>query len=176
MDDVVVQVTDGHNLVGNPNFEAQVVDGWTVSGGTGALAVSNAFASGGAYSLAVSGRAAATAGPTYVLPLGAARYSVSFRALHNGTATHSLSLVPTYTCLGAPVTTGSAIVTSTAIGGGTWVTLSGTVTLPPASATAGCRLTQAAIVVQQEAGPCVAAAGGECPDLFVDDVSITLTP
>ena len=26
LDDVVVQVTDGHNLVGNPNFEAGVAD------------------------------------------------------------------------------------------------------------------------------------------------------
>src|SRR5262249_37412355 len=35
LDDVVIQVTDGHNLIGNPNFEAGFTDGWTVSSGQG---------------------------------------------------------------------------------------------------------------------------------------------
>ena len=34
LDDVVVTVTDGHNLVGNPNFEAGLPDGWSVSAGS----------------------------------------------------------------------------------------------------------------------------------------------
>ena len=36
IDDLVVQVTDGHNLVGNPNFEASAtaIDGWGVSSGS----------------------------------------------------------------------------------------------------------------------------------------------
>ncbi len=31
VDDLVVTVTDGHNLVGNPNFEAGLVDGWNTT-------------------------------------------------------------------------------------------------------------------------------------------------
>jgi hypothetical protein len=53
----------------------------------------------------------------------------------------------------------------------------GALTLPPANATPGCELAQATVFVTQEAGTCGAGAGQvECPDLFVDDVSITLAP
>ena len=40
LDDVVVTVTDGHNLVGNPNFEAGLVDGWSLSAGSSTLTIS----------------------------------------------------------------------------------------------------------------------------------------
>src|SRR3954466_11670209 len=33
LDDLVVQVADDHNLIGNPNFEAGVTDGWSVATG-----------------------------------------------------------------------------------------------------------------------------------------------
>ena len=38
VDDLVVHVTDGHNLIGNPNFEAGSTLGWAVAG-TGTMAV-----------------------------------------------------------------------------------------------------------------------------------------
>jgi len=52
------------------------------------------------------------------------------------------------------------------------------VTLPPPDAPAGCKLVQAAIAVRQiDAGTCTASGGTlECPDLYIDDVSITLAP
>lgn len=50
------------------------------------------------------------------------------------------------------------------------------VTDPPASAPAGCKLTQAAVYLQQEGGTCGADGGIECPDLYVDDVAITVAP
>src|SRR6185295_13840331 len=49
IDDLVVTVTDGHNLVGNPNFEAGTTAGWSQTGGT--LVVSTAKAHGGTNSL-----------------------------------------------------------------------------------------------------------------------------
>ncbi|HLK92883.1 MAG TPA: hypothetical protein VKZ18_23525 [Polyangia bacterium] len=53
-----------------------------------------------------------------------------------------------------------------------WTELGGTFVFPPADAPAGCRLSMAAIdVVQAEAGDCSTL---ECPDLFVDDASVTL--
>jgi hypothetical protein len=170
MDDVVVQVTDGHNLVGNPNFETGSIAGW---GPAGALTLSTTVAASGMYSLQSTGRSASTVGPTYALPIGAARYSVSLKARHSGTNPHDLVLQPTYTCLGGSAVTPPPIAIAAATPGGTWTTLIGNVTFPPANAAANCRLTQAAIQVQQEAGICSAI---ECPDLFVDDVSITLTP
>ena len=45
---------------------------------------------------------------------------------------------------------------------------------PPANATAGCKLAVAAVNVQQaETGACSTI---ECPDLYIDDVSITIAP
>ena len=88
---------------------------------------------------------------------------------------HDLVLQPTYTCLGGTAQYPPPIATATQVGGNGWNTLSGTVTFPPANAAAGCKLTAAGIYMQQE-GSTVLCATGECPDLFVDDVSITLAP
>jgi len=168
MDDVVIQTNDGHNLVGNYNFEATVTVGWVVSG-SATLSVSATVASGGTHSLMASGRSTTASGPSYTLPLGAAKYNVSFRAYHNGTSSHTLSLQPTYTCSGGSVAQGLPI-TGNAMAGGTWATISGTMVLPPPNAPAGCKLVQAEVHVQQESGTCGTV---ECPDLYVDDVSIS---
>jgi hypothetical protein len=173
MDDVVVQVTDGHNLVANSTFEAGVPSGWAVSG-AGTLAVSaTAVANGGTKSLFVSGRTTSISGPSYPLPIGAAKYSITFHAMHAGASVHDLVLQSSYTCVGGAPTTPPAIATAAATPGNTWTTLAGTVTLPPLNATAGCRLTQAEVHVQQEAASCGTI---ECPDIYVDDVAITVAP
>lgn len=177
LDNLVVQVPDGHNLVGNPNFEAGATDGWTVNGGASTLAVSATVAHGGTHSLWHSGRTTTTSGPRYALPTGSARYTLTFWVQHNGTATHALTLQPAYTCLGSAQVLPPPIATATAVAGATWTELTGTVTLPPADATPGCNLSQASVYVAQEPGTCGTGAGQvECPDLFVDDVSITLAP
>ena len=99
LDDLVVTVTDGHNLVGNPNFEAGATTGWQSNGGP-APAVSTAQAHGGTKSLAIAGRTATYNGPSWTLPIGPAKYNVVFNALHTGSLPHDLLLTPTYTCLG----------------------------------------------------------------------------
>lgn len=173
LDDLVIQVTDGHNLVGNPNFEASttVTSGWQ-NNGAGTLGISTTQAHSGANSLSLTGRTSTYNGPLYHLPIGAAKYNVTFYGMHDGTMTHNLSLSATYTCLG-----GSAayptITTATAVPGNQWTQLTGTITLPLANAPAGCQMTTAAVYLQQESGTCGTI---ECPDLFVDDVSITLAP
>ena len=173
LDDLVVQVTDGHNLVGNSNFEGAFTDGWTGGGGT--VTVSSALAKTGTHSLVVSGRTVPTAGPSYALPLGAARYSVVFQGLHTGTSPHGLVLQASYTCLGGSPTLAGPIATVAAVATSTWTQLSGTVALPPADAPAGCRLTDASVYLRQaETGTC--GGGIECPDLFVDDVSVVIPP
>jgi hypothetical protein len=173
VDDLVVQVLDAHNLVGNPNFETMAPEGWAING-VGTLGISMM---GGSYSLGLTGRSTSTTGHKYFLPLGPAKYNVVFNVLHTGTAPHNLVLVPTYTCLGGSVVTGSAFASVTSAAANAWVTLSGSLTMPPANASAGCRLTQAAVHVQQEAGTCGTGAGMiECPDLYLDNVSITLAP
>lgn len=177
LDDLVVQVTDGHNLVGNPNFEAGATDGWSVSTGTATLAISNTVAHGGTQSLFHAGRSVPTAGPSYALPIGAASYVISLWAQHTGTTTHDLVLQPTYTCIGDSLVTPPPIVTATMIASNTWTHLTGTAVFPPADAAAGCKLAQAAFHVQQEGTACGSASGQvECPDLYVDDVSVTLAP
>jgi len=170
VDDLVVSVTDGHNLVGNSTFEAGVTDGWSVNG-AGSLTISAAVAYSGTRSLAIVGRTTSSAGPRYALPLAPARYSVALQARHAGATAHDLLLQPTYTCLGAAQVRPPPVAMAAAAGN-TWTSLAGTVTLPPSDAPADCRLTQAAVFVQQEAGVCGTI---ECPDLYVDDVSITLT-
>jgi hypothetical protein len=178
LDDLVVQVTDGHNLVGNPNFEADLVDGWSLSAGSSVLAVSALQAHGGTKSLRQSNRSVPAAGPRWALPIGAGRYAVSFWVLHAGTQLHDLVLQPTYTCLtpNTPVTP-PPIAMAAMVPGNTWTQLTGTVTFPPANATAGCKLAVAAVYVRQENGTCGAGSGQiECPDFFIDDVSITLAP
>ena len=80
-------------------------------------------------------------------------------------------LQPTYNCVTptGPMTP-PAIATVTAVPKNTWVELKGTATFPPADAPTGCKLSLAAIYVRHEGTAC----SGPCPELFVDDVSITL--
>jgi hypothetical protein len=172
LDDVVIHVTDGHNLVGNPNFESGTTSGWQNNGG-GALSVSTTIYKTGTHSLKLSGRTQNYNGPRWTLPLGAAKYNVSINVLHTGTQAHALMIEPTYTCNGgSPQFPAAAAYLGTAVGN-TWYTLSGTVTLPPADAPGGCKLVSAGLYVQQgESGTC--GTGIECPDLYIDDVSITL--
>jgi len=98
--------------------------------------------------------------------------------MHTGTNPHPLVIQPSYTCTGGTQKLGAQI-TLPGTGGnpgladpGTWVTLTGTVTLPPASETAGCVLSQAALVLQQ--GDVGACSTVECPDLYLDEASATL--
>ena len=173
LDDLVVQVPDDHNLIGNPNCETGAVDGWTVAN-DGTLAVSTAVpANGGMNSLAVTARPSSTSGPRYALPLGPARYNITFHVLHNGSTAHDLILQPSYTCLGGSQVFPPPIATEPAVPANTWTTLSGTVVLPPVGAAAGCKLVQADVHVEQEEGACATI---ECPDLFLDDAAITLAP
>ena len=177
LDDVTVQVSDGHNLVGNPNFEANLTSGWQNNGG-GVVGISTTNFKSGAMGLGVTGRLAPSNGPRWNLPLGAAKYNVVFNALHTGAQVHDLVLQPTYTCLGGAGQYPAAIATAAALPKDTWTQLSGTVTLPPADAVAGCKLSSAAVYVQQGGGGTCGSGTGqvECPDLFIDDVSITLSP
>jgi hypothetical protein len=172
LDDLVVQVTDGHNLVGNPNFEAGGTDGWQNNGG-GTLAVSNTVYASGTRGLALTGRTQNYNGPRWNLPIGAAKYNVSIKVQHNGALPHPLMIQPTYTCKGGGGNYPPALAYLGNATGNTWYTLSGTVTFPPANAPAGCQLAAAGVYVQQgDNGAC--GADIECPDLFIDDVSITL--
>ena len=88
IDDLVVTVTDGHNLVGNPNLEAGTTAGWASTGGT--LAVTAAQAHGGTNSLVDTARTATFQGPRWNLPIGAAKYNVVFYALHTGSVPRDL--------------------------------------------------------------------------------------
>jgi hypothetical protein len=179
MDDLVVQVTDGHNLVGNPNFEASATatDGWGVSAGSAVQAVSSTFAHMGTRSLHESSRSTTGTGPKWALPTGAARYNISFWVQHTGTVPHDLNLQTTYTCAGGSAVTPPPIKTLAMVAAGNWVQLTGTAVLPPASAAAGCKMTAAAVYLTQEGTACGTGTGQvECPDLYVDDVSITLGP
>jgi hypothetical protein len=66
-----------------------------------------------------------------------------------------------------------SIATVSNLAANTWTQIGGTVALPPPDAPAGCQLTDAAVSVRQaETGTCGSTV--ECPDLFVDDISITL--
>ena len=144
---------------------------------TGSLAVSATVAHGGTHSLWQSGRTTTSSGPRYTLPIGAAEYSLSFWVQHNGTAAHDLSLQAAYTCIGSAQVLLPPVVKATAVAGSSWTQLSGKLTLPPADAAPGCNLAQAAVFVTQEAGTCGTGTGQiECPDLFVDDVSVSLAP
>jgi hypothetical protein len=174
LDDVVVRPAAGLNLVGNPNLEAGTTAGWASTGGN--LAISTAVFKTGLRSLQSTGRTATFQGPRWNLPLGAAKYNVTFNGLHSGSFPHDLILQPVYTCLASGATQffPAPIATASQVGGNGWNTLSGTVTFPPANAAAGCKLTAAGVYMQQEGS--TNCTTGECPDLFVDDVSITLAP
>jgi hypothetical protein len=174
MDDLVIQVTDGHNLIGNPNFEAGFVDGWNVNGsGSSSIGVSTTVAHGGTHSLWQKMRSLPTTGIKYALPIGAARYLVSFQVLQSGTMSHVLALQPVYSCIGSSTIyspTNSMVTVTAPIN--SWMPLTGTFVFPPLDAPAGCELSSASVYVQQaESGLCSAI---ECPDLFLDDASITL--
>jgi len=172
MDDVVVQVTDGHNLVGNSNFEGGFTDGWTGGGAT--VTISSTIAKTGTHSLSVSARTTPTVGPSYAMPIGAAEYNVVLNALHTGASAHGLVLQATYTCLGGTPNLAAPTTTVASVAGNAWTQLGGIVALPPADAPAGCQLTDAAVSVRQaETGACGSGLV-ECPDLYVDDVSITI--
>ena len=177
LDSLVVTVPDGHNLVGNPNFEATLTNGWENQGAGGIATTTSVFRSG-AYALGVTLRNQTYQGPKWNLPLGAGKYNVTFHALHNGALPHNLVLQPTYSCLNGPGAQYPAPLASVSnVGGNGWNKLTGTVTFPPANATPGCKLTSASIYLQQEGGTCGSGTGQiECPDLFIDDVSITLAP
>ena len=86
LDDVIVQVTDGHNLVGNPNFESGIAEPWSLSAGSSILAVSSTVAHGSTKSLHQKDRTIPAAGPRYNLPTGAARYLISFWVQHGAAA------------------------------------------------------------------------------------------
>ena len=96
------------------------------------------------------------------MPLGAAKYNVTFNGLHSGSLPHDLILQPTYTCAGGTSQFPAPIATASQVGGNGWNTLTGTVTFPPANAAAGCRLTAAGIYMQQE-GSTVCATGASVP-------------
>ncbi|HXU64768.1 MAG TPA: carbohydrate binding domain-containing protein [Polyangia bacterium] len=178
LDDVVVTVPDGHNLIGNPNFEAGVTVGWTPTAGTFKLSstASSGFAHTGVRSLSLPGRATSTAGIKYALPTGTARYDISFWAMQNGTQTHQLQLQPSYTCI-PPTNQPAVTVTpppSTAVTAapGVWVQVGGRFVFPPIDAAPGCVLQQASVTLQQvEQGACSTV---ECPDLFLDDAAVII--
>jgi hypothetical protein len=108
------------------------------------------------------------------MPLGAAQYDVVFNAMHDGSLPHDLIVTQQYTCKGASAQYVS-IATASNASGNQFYKLSTTVTYPPANAPAGCLLTTAGIYVQQEQGTCENAGGTtECPNIYIDDVSITL--
>jgi len=191
MDDVVVQVPAGQNLVGNPNFEAAVpaagggtmsagaTDGWTATPTAPAPTVTTMYAHGGTASLVQSGRTSAAAGVVYQLPLGAARYQISFWVMQTGMTAHALVLQPSYTCMVNGVSMAAANAAPIVLSGtgkadaGNWVNLTGTVVLPPLDAPAGCVMAQASVTLQQaETGVCGSTV--ECPDLYLDDASISL--
>ena len=65
LDDLVVQVTDGHNLVGNPNFEAGLADGWSLSAGLSTVTIDSTAAHGGTKSMHQTGRSIPAAGPRW---------------------------------------------------------------------------------------------------------------
>jgi len=189
IDDMVVTVTDGHNLVGNPNFETGLTAPWSTSGGT--AFISNTIAHGGTQSMGVTGRTANYVGPKWFLTDGAAQYNVSLWVLHTGSLPHTLALQPTYTCDGdAGANYPPAVGTVSNVAGSTttaqtWTQMTAKITYPPAGARAGCKLTgtpagnnaPAFYIQQQESGTCGTGLGQiECPDIYIDDVSITLAP
>jgi hypothetical protein len=178
MDDVVIQAPAGQNLVGNPNFEAGFPDGWAGSAGAPTPAVTTTFAHGGTSSLLQSARTSPAAGIQYALPIGAARYQVSAWVMQAGTKPHPLVMQPSYSCIagtGPTATMNAAPIVLPGDGNAiasNWIQISGTVVMPPADAPAGCVMSQATLTLQQnETGACSTV---ECPDLYLDDVSIAL--
>jgi hypothetical protein len=184
VDDLVVTVTDGHNLVGNPNFEASggFVDGWgTNMMGSAMLSVSTTQHNGGKNSLWLQNRSLWNTAIRYALPIGAADYAVTFYVMQLGVTSHALQLSAAYSCKGDPsgsVRTKAIAQTTAALPTGSWAPLSsGAVAFPPSDAPKGCQMTGAAFwVTQADQGTCGTGSGQiECPDLFLDDATIALT-
>ncbi|HXU61186.1 MAG TPA: hypothetical protein VN962_05750 [Polyangia bacterium] len=186
VDDLVVTVTDNHNLVGNPNFEATggFVDGWSTNTanvtGTASLSVSTAQHNGGKNSLWEQKRSLWNVGIRYALPIGPANYAATFYVMQSGVTSHALQLWAAYSCLGDPANSirQKSIAQTAMLPTGQWAPLSNTaVAFPPSDAPRGCKLTSAAFwVTQADQGTCGTAIGQvECPDLFLDDASIALT-
>jgi hypothetical protein len=178
MDDLVVSATDGHNLIGNPSFEAGATDGWGVSALSAKNEIVTTVAHDGTHSLHEYQRTTPQAGPRYTLPIGYARYNVSFWVMHSGTVNRTLILQPTYTCLSGTAQTPTATVTAPNVAPNVWTHLNGTITLPPAGATPqGCKMVAASVYVTQDGVgmPCGTGTGQvECPDLFLDETTITV--
>jgi hypothetical protein len=186
VDDLVVTVSDAHNLVGNPNFEAAggFVDGWSTNianvTGTATLSVSTTQRNSGKNSLWERNRSLWNVGLRYALPIGAANYAVTFYVMQSGLKSHALALWAAYSCLGDPTNSvrQKAIAQTAMLPTGSWAALSTTaVAFPPSDAPKGCKLTAAALwVTQADQGTCGTGTGQvECPDLFLDDASIALT-
>jgi hypothetical protein len=190
VDDLVVTVTDSHNLVGNPNFEAAggFVDGWSTGGmGSASLSVSTTQHNGGKASLWLQSRTTSAMAIRYALPTGAADYAATFYVMQSGVTAHTLQLWAAYNCLGDPTGPGNGprtkviAQTAAALPTGMWAPLSSNaVAFPPSDAPKGCKMTGAAFWVTQaeaiQGNPCGTGTGQvECPDLFVDDATISLT-
>jgi hypothetical protein len=191
VDDLSVTVTDGHNLVGNPNFEATGAhtDGWSTGGqGSGTLTVSTTQHNGtsGKGSLVLQGRTTSTVAIRYAMPIGPADYAVTFYVMQMGTTSHAIQLSVDYFCSGDNTAPGnlprSKVVATTApLPPGMWVALStSAVAFPPSDAPKGCKLLGAGTafwVTQADGGPACGTGTSqvECPDIYLDDASITLT-
>ena len=143
------------------------------------MAIDSTTAHGGTKSWRQYGRSIPAAGPKYLLPIGTARYDISFWVRHapaptnpGDLQTHDLMLQTTYNCINPPGTMSptSPIAMVADVPRNTWVELKGTATFPPADAPVGCKLSLAAVYVRHEGTAC----NGPCPELFIDDVSITL--
>jgi hypothetical protein len=188
IDDLVVTVPDAptHNLDGNPTFESGNIDGWATTG-TGATITVNTT---GMYahnpgtnsksSLELTNRTNPGTGLKHPMMLGAANYLITLYAMQTSvtSTSHALHLLGVYTCLGDSAIHSDEI----AIQYGTtvWTPLTGVMAFPPHDAPQGCKLTSASLwVTQADVGTATACGTGagqiECPDIFVDDVSIILT-
>jgi hypothetical protein len=183
VDDLVVTVSDGHNLVGNPNFEASggFVDGWSTNMmGSAMLGVSTTQHNGGRNSLWLQNRSLWNTAIRYPLPTGAADYAVTFYVMQAGVTSHAIQLSAAYSCKGDPAgSVRTKVITQTAaLPTGSWMPLSsGAVAFPPSDAPKGCQMTGAAFWVNQvDQGICGTGSGQvECPDLFLDDATLALT-
>jgi hypothetical protein len=145
------------------------------------LSVSTTQHNGGNNSLWEKNRSVWNVGIRYALPIGAANYAATFYVMQSGVTSHKFQLWAVYSCLNDPagsVRKKAVAQTAAAVPTGTWAALSSTaVAFPPSDAPKGCKMTEAAFwVTQVEQGTCGTGTGQvECPDLFLDDATITLT-
>jgi len=181
IDDLVVTVPDAttHNLDGNPGFESGAVGGWQPNGvGSGStLVVNGTKAHGGTKSLQQTGRTNVGTGLQYPMMIGAADYAITLWAMQTGTAPggHNLQLQAVYTCLGDSTVYQDQIALDYGVTT-TWAKLYGVYGFPPRHGVPGCKLTSAALwVTQADGAGMTCGTQVECPDLFIDDLSILLT-